>query len=189
MTIESSTVTINRPNGSELKRRIKDVHAPHIGKPKSYNRDVIFNTSGNVVNGDGDILFADLDAYVANHAVQAESSFAEQEIQQWITEIEAGRDPSHIDMGGYFVHSVPEFNTWEDATDGAVTPYLQVKQPEHTQALVKISDLWGRLTNKEGEAIAGKPNDVAAEIQGAINRKADDEAYIALIDEEGEPRG
>ena len=40
MTIESSEVTINRNNGSELKRRIKDVHTTQTAETKSYNRDV-----------------------------------------------------------------------------------------------------------------------------------------------------
>ena len=98
MTIESSEVTINRNNGSELKRRIKDVHTTQTAETKSYNRDVLFNASGNVVDSNGNVLFIDLDAYVADHAIQAEDSFAAQEIQQWEADMRAGLDPSHIGL-------------------------------------------------------------------------------------------
>jgi len=187
--IVSSEVTINRNNGSELKRRIKDVHTPHIGKPKPYTRDVLFNLAGNVVDGEGTVLFVDLDAYVADHAIQAEESFAAQEIQQWEAEMRAGLDPAHIPMGDppgtYFVHTVPEFNSWEDCLAGSLTPLLQTDIKVDTL----LCDLTcSRLTNKELEAVAGKPNDVRAVQAEATNMKVEQDEFIPLIDEEGNPR-
>lgn len=121
---------------------------------------------------------------------EIESFMSEQEIQQWIADINNGLDPAHIGHDGdnWFTNSVPEYNTWEVAVKGAVTPFLQVEQPEHTQALVSISVLWGRLDNKEGEDIAGKPNDVASEIQIAIDTDIANKSFIPLIDENGAPR-
>ena len=115
-------------------------------------------------------------------------NLADQEIQDWIAQIEQGGDPAHVDMGGYFVHSEPLWNTWEVATDGAVVPFLQVFAPNQSDSLVDVSILWGRLTKAEGEAIAGKNNDVSSEVQIAINTKAVNDAYIPLIDANGDPR-
>ena len=172
-----STIVINRLNGDT--RRIRETHEDETG---------MFPVREINYEAPLDVTQATLDATLAANAIKVEASFAEQEIQQWIAEINSGLDPAHIDMGGFFVHSEPSHNTWEIAVDGAVTPFLQTEQPEHTQALVKIADLWGRLDNKEGEAIAGKPNDVASEIQIAVDAEAANVAYIPLIDEEGNPR-
>ena len=190
MTIESSEVTINRNNGSELKRRIKDVHTTQTAETKSYNRDVLFNASGNVVDNEGTVLFVDLDAYVANHAIQAQDSFAAQEIQQWEADMRAGLDPAHIghDNDTWFTHSEPEFNTWEDCLAGSLTPILQT--PAERRLEILYGELTcGRLTNKELEAVAGKPNDVMSELAIARNDQDYNEAYVSLIDEEGNPRG
>ena len=185
MTITNSEVTINRNNGSELKRRIKDVHTPHVGKPKPYNRDVTFNASGNVVDSNDNVLFDDLDAYVADHAIQAQDSFAAQEIQQWEADMRAGLDPAHIDMGGWFEHSVPEYNTWEDALDGSMTPILQAT---YMQDILLCELPCSRLTKQELEAVAGKNNDVLSEQAIARNTQNELDVYVPLIDENGEPR-
>ena len=173
-----STIVINRLNGDT--RRIRETHEDETGMFPIYIIDY---------EAPLDVTQETLDATLAANAIEVEESFAEREIQQWIGEIDAGRDPAHIDMGGFFVNSEPSHNTWEVATDGAVTPFLQTLQPEHTQALVAIADLWSRLDNKEGEDIAGKPNDVASEIQIAINADAANVSYVPLIDDEGNPRG
>ena len=185
MTIVSSEVVINRPDGSDLYRRIKEVHTAHTGATKEYTYNALFNVSGNIVNTNQVVLYNSLADKTAENAIKAEEWFAEAEIQQWIVDINNGLDPAHIDMGGFFVHSVPDFNTWEVALDGAVTPFLQSELREN---IYPIFDLWGRLTNKEGEDIAGKPNDVAAELANETNSKADRESYISLIDENGSPR-
>lgn len=110
---------------------------------------------------------------------------AEQEIQEWIREMETGGDPAHIDMGGYFVHSEPLWNTWEIAVDGAVTPFLQAS---YMQDILSCKLTCSRLTNKELEAIAGKPNDVLSEQAVATNTQTELDSYIPLIDENGDPR-
>ena len=175
MGIVSSEIIINRIDGDV--RFVREIHTDNltVKHPYEYYPDL-------------DITQVELDANLTEHATEVEGRLGEQEIQQWISEINQGRDPAHIDMGGWFVHSEPNFNTWEIATDGAVTPFLQTPSPEQTPALIKVSLLWGRLTNKEGEAIAGKPNDVSSEIQIAINTQTINDEYIPLIDEEGNPR-
>ena len=186
MAIVSSEVVINRPDGSDLYRRIKEVHTPHTDdKPKEYTYNALFNDAGNIVNTNQVVLYNSLADKVAENAIKAEEWFAEAEIQKWISAINNGLDPAHIDMGGFFVHSVPDFNTWEVAVNGAVLPFLQSTLRED---IYPIFDLWGRLTNKEGEDIAGKPNDVAAELANETNAKTDRESYVSLIDDEGNPR-
>ena len=176
MGIVSSEVIINRADGD--KQFVREIHTDNLGVayPYEYAPDLA-------------ITQPELDANLDTHALDTDSRLAEQEIQQWIQEIKQGGDPAHIDMGGYFVHSEPNFNTWEIATDEAVTPFLQTPSPDQTPALINVSLLWGRLTNKEGEAIAGKPNDVSSEIQISINTQTINDEYIPLIDEEGNPRG
>lgn len=110
---------------------------------------------------------------------------AEQEILKWRQEMEAGDDPAHIDMGGYFIHSEPLWNTWEIAVDGAVTPFLQA---DYMQDILYCKLTCSRLTNKELEGIAGKPNDVRAEQTIATNTQTTLDSYIPLIDANGEPR-
>ena len=176
MGIVSSEIIINRVDGDV--RFVREIHTDNLTVKHPYEYHPAL-----------DITQPELDANLAEHAIEVEGRLAEQEIQQWIQEIKQGGDPAHIDMGGWFVHSEPNFNTWEIATDEAVTPFLQTPSPDQTPALINVSLLWGRLTNKEGEAIAGKPNDVSSEIQISINTQTINDEYIPLIDEEGNPRG
>lgn len=187
MTIVSSVVKINEPNSSELDRYVRVQHTDHLGGKKTYTKDVLFNASGNVIDSHDNMIFIDLDAYVVAQAAQTENLLAEQEIRAWETELRAGGDPAHIGHDGdtWFTNSVPDFNTWEDCIAGAIIPILQETDP---QQLVNIADCWGRLINKEGEDIAGKPNDVAAEIQDAVNAQVRLDNYVPLIDDEGNPR-
>ena len=175
MGIVNSEIKINHSDGDV--RFVREIHTDNLGVDHPYEYAPAL-----------DITQVELDDNLAAHALIVGDRLGEQEIQQWISEINQGRDPAHIDMGGYFVHSEPNFNTWEVATDGAVTPFLQTASPEQTPALINVSLLWGRLTNKEGEAIAGKPNDVSSEIQIAINTQTINDEYIPLIDEGGNPR-
>lgn len=110
---------------------------------------------------------------------------ANQEIQSWISQMSQGLDPAHIDMGGWFEHSVPLWNTWEEATNESVTYYLQM---EYMQEILNCDLTCSRLTNQELEAIAGKPNDVRSEQAVATNIQVELDAYIPLIDENGDPR-
>ena len=107
------------------------------------------------------------------------------EIQYWISEMEAMRDPAHIDMGGYFEHSVPLWHTWEECLDASLTHYLQ---QSYMQEILKCDLTCSRLTNKELEAVAGKPNDVRGEQSIATNTQVELDSYIPLIDENGVPR-
>lgn len=116
---------------------------------------------------------------------QQRIDLAAHEIQDWIIEMEAGGDPAHIDMGGWFTHSEPLWNTWEVAVDGAVTPFLQ---SDYMQDILGCKLTCDRLTNQELEAIAGKPNDVLSEQAIATNTQIELDAYIPLIDENGDPR-
>ena len=50
MTIVSSIVVINRPNGSELKRSIREIHTDHLGGETVFNYNIILNASGNIVD-------------------------------------------------------------------------------------------------------------------------------------------
>ena len=185
MTIVSSEVVINRPDGSDLYRRIKEVHTAHTGATKEYTYNALFNDAGNIVNTNQVVLYNSLADKVAENAIKAEEWLAEAEIQQWISDINNGLDPAHIDMGTYFVNSVPDFNTWEVAVKGAVLPFLQ---NTYRQDILPINDLWGRLSNQEQSAIAGQPNDVSAELQISIDAQVSLDSYISLIDEDGVPR-
>lgn len=172
MGIVSSEIVINRPDGSV--RFVREIHTDNLGVKHPYEYSPAL-----------DITQAELDANLASHAVIVGDRLGEQEIQHWIQEMESGRDPAHIDMGGYFVHSEPDFNTWEVAVDGAVTSFLQAS---YMQDILKCQLTWSRLTKAEGEAIAGKNNEVSAEMQIATNTKATLDSYTPLIDENGDPR-
>ena len=185
MTIVSSIVVINRPNGSELKRRIREIHTDHLGGETVFNYNIILNASGNIVDGSGTILFNSLADKTAANAAIAESRLADREVQQWIADMEAGLDPAHIDMGGYFEHTIPEFNIWEDILKLSITPFLQV---DYMQTILNSQLTWSRLTKAEGEAVAGKNNDVNSEMAIALNTKSTLNSYIPLIDKEGLPR-
>lgn len=167
-----SSIVINRPEGTQ--QFIRESHIDVLDREWTYE-----------YLAPQDISQAELDANLAANAIRIEGNLAEQEIQEWIQEIESGRDPAHVDAGGFYVHSVPNFNAWEVATDGSVTPFLQ---SEYRQDILPINDLWGRLTNAERSAIAGQPNDVSSELQISINAQISLDAYIPLIDEEGNPR-
>lgn len=173
MSIISSTVTSDRDQGTYRKitcNHVDHLAVTHIERWKSLPAENIEVTK-------------------LDHATAYDSMLAENEIQQWIADINNGLDPAHIPMGDpigtYFVNSEPVYNTWAIAVDGAVTPFLQ---SELREGILPIKDLWGRLTNKEGEGIAGKPNDVAAELANEVNAQTDRDAYIALIDEQENPR-
>lgn len=109
----------------------------------------------------------------------------DQEIQQWISEMESGNDPAHIDMGGWFEHSELLWNTWEECLAGSLTPILQ---SDYMQDILNCELTCSRLTNRELEAIAGKPNNVLAEQAVASNTQTELDNYVPLINENGEPR-
>jgi len=116
---------------------------------------------------------------------QHQIDLAEQEILRWQTDMESGLDPAHIDMGGYFEHSAPLWNTWEAALDGSLTPILQ---STYMQDILYCDLTCSRLTKQELEAVAGKNNAVRAEQSIATNTQAELDAYVPLIDENGDPR-
>ena len=182
MTIVSSIVVINRPNGSELERRIREIHTDHLGGETVFNYNILLNASGNIVDSSGIVLFNSLADKTAANAVIALNQLADREVQQWVSDMEEGLDPAHVDAGGYFVHSVPEFNVWEDILKLSITPFLQV---DYMQDILKCQLTWSRLTKAEGEAIAGKNNEVAGDMAIAENTQVTLESYIPLINEDG----
>lgn len=109
----------------------------------------------------------------------------EQEVRHWINEMEGGRDPAHVDMGGWFEHSVPLWDTWENTVLPSVQHWLK---KSYMQDILFCKLTCDRLTNQELEAIAGKPNDVRAEQQIAVNTQATLDAYEPLVNEDGTPR-
>lgn len=167
-----SSIVINRTEGT--KQFIRESHIDVLNREWPYE-----------YLAPQDISQAELDANLATNAIRIEGNLAEEEIQEWINDINNGLDPAHVDAGGFYVHSVPNFNTWEVATDGSVTHFLQ---SGYRQDILPINDLWGRLTNAEKSAIAGQPNDVSSELQISIDAQTSLDAYIPLIDENGDPR-
>jgi len=119
--------------------------------------------------------------YEAQHL----ASIKQQEINSWIGEMEAGNDPAHIDLGGYFGHSTPLWNTWEECLVGSVTPFLQ---SDYMQDILKCDLTCSRLTKAELEAVAGKNNAVRGEQAVATTTKTELDNYIPLIDLDGNPR-
>ena len=91
----------------------------------------------------------------------------------------------YIDSNAYPPAIQNDWTSLEDILKLSITPFLQA---EYMQDILKANLIWSRLTNTEGEAIAGKPNYVAAELAIATNTQTELDAYIPLIDEEGLPR-
>ena len=172
MGIVNSEIIINRVDGDV--RFVREIHTDNLTVKHPYEYHPAL-----------DITQVELDDNLVAHALIVEGRLGEQEVEQWKAEMEAGGDPAHIDMGGYFVHSEPNFNTWEVAVSGSITPLLQA---EYMQDILICELTWGRLTKQEGEAIAGKNNDVSAEMQIATNTQNELNSYVPLIDENGDPR-
>lgn len=171
MTIVSSIITSDRDQG--VYRKISCNHTDHLAivHTERWKAAPIEN----------------IELTKVDRAIAYNSMLAKNEVNQWIVDINAGLDPAHIghDNDTWFTNSEPVYNTWAEALDGALTPFLQ---SELREGIYPIKTLWGRLTNKEGEDVAGKPNDVAAELVNETNSQADRDAYIPLIDDEGSAR-
>lgn len=174
MPIVSSTIILNRPDTAEADRRVRVEYTDHSDK---VIKDGSFNTTAENLDSDivrrGDALLERMEG---------------QEVQSWIDVMEKGEDPAHIGHDGdtWFTNSEPVYNTWEKTLYKSLSHFFKM---ENRFRLLDCKLTCSRLTSKELEAVAGKPNDVLAEQSIAQNAENDSDSYIPILTEEGFPRG
>lgn len=181
MSIVSSVIVLNKPNGSELDRRIREIHTDHLGGETVFNYTLLLNLSGNIVDSEGVILFDSLADKTAANAIIAESRLAEQEIQRWISEMGQGLDPWHTTP---FVNVVPEFNTWLVATGASLYHWLLFTD---RQQLLNCKLSFDNTSNSDRDAVlieAGSSfsrTDLSSQLQIALDTQVDLDSYIPSV--------
>lgn len=115
----------------------------------------------------------DIDVNLAAHAIIANQNTIDNEIANGIEMYEAGGDPLHIDMGGYFEQVAPDYQSWDELAAAATINFLERKDQLE---LVYIETTIIRISTIDKTRIWGMTNpqvsDVNAAIQDAINTKA-----------------
>ena len=181
MTIVTSEVVINRENGSDLNRRIRELHTDHIGGEAVYTYDALFNLSGNIVDSEATILYATLADKTAENAIKTEDDLAAKEIQHWIDDMGQGLDPWH---SAPYVNVTPEFNDWETAASESLKYWLVM--PDRQQLL--NCDLSANSTSNGdltdlldlcGSSFSS--SDLRGEIQMANNTQDELDTYVPSV--------
>ena len=189
MGIVTSEVLINRVDGSDFNRRIREDHTDHLNVEhiKTYNH--IFTTDPADYTVD-DVL----DEVAYNAALDAEllpvtevnaddidTQLAEQEIQQWIKEMGEGLDPWHTTP---YNDVTPEFNDWETAASESLKYWLL---KEDRQELLNCDLSVNSTSNKDlddllelcGSTFSG--SDLRGEIQQAIDTQVELDTYVPSV--------
>ena len=110
-------------------------------------------------------------------------SAANQEIQQWIQEMESGSDPWHTDP---FINSVPLWNTWSDAASESLKHFLL---SDDRQDLLNVEASSGSTSNNDLDDLlllaesSFTQSDLRTEIQQAINTQVELDTYIPSVEE------
>lgn len=186
MGIVSSEVIINRPDGSDFDRRIRELHTDHLGDTHIRTLNYIFITDPADYPGDDAgyqaALAAEYAPILAQHTLDIEKQLGEQEIQQWISQMEAGLDPWHT---APYINVIPDFNSWETAASESLKHWLLMPNPQELlncdlsisstsnsdidDLLVLCSSSWSRT-------------DLTGEIQEAINAQVRLDAYVPSVE-------
>jgi len=194
MTIINSEIVINRPNGSVFNRRVREKHWDHISPiPHRKSYDKIFTTDpADHTSGEPPVLDevayqAALDVEIAPtlaaNAVIQQEQLAQQEIQQWISEMEAGNDPWHSTP---FVNVTPEFNTWLVAASESLKFWLQ---KDDRQELLNCQLSVGNTSNNDMDDLllltgsSFSRVDLSSQIQIAVNTQVDLDTYSPSVGE------
>lgn len=168
MSIASSEIIDNRAYGKAGQRKIKELFIDHLGN--RYESVYILDSS------------EDINANLAANASIANQNTIDNEIANGIALYEAGSDPLHIDMGGWFQQIVPDYQTWDELAAAVTINFLE-RASQLELAYIETTII--RISTTDKKRIWGMTNpqvsDVNTAIQDAINTKAVLDTYLPLF--------
>ena len=185
MSIISSEIIINRPDRSDFDRRIREKHIDHLDNIHLRSLNYTFTTDSADYVGDEAAYDLALDAeyapILAQHALDLNNQLGQQEVQQWIQEMESGEDPWHTDP---FVPSTPEFNDWDTAASESLKHYLLIDSRQELLNVKASAD--GTSNNDLTDLLVAisstfSQTDLRAEIQIAVDNRASMDLYSPSV--------